>query len=69
MRQALASGEFKITGDAAKSVDEMIACADEPQPPLRLPLGSAAHSNIHKALGDRLRALEAVKRRACAADA
>lgn len=69
MRQALASGEFKITDDAAKSVDEMIACADEPQPPLRLPLGSAAHSNIHKALGDRLRALEAVKRRACAADA
>lgn len=69
MRRALACGEFKITGDAAKTVDEMIACADEQQPPLRLPLGSTAYFNIHKALSDRLRALEAVEKRACSADA
>lgn len=68
MREALASGDFKITGDAVKTVEVMIACAEEQQPPLRLPLGSTAFFNIHQALKDRLLALEAEEKRACSTD-
>ncbi len=69
MRNALASGEFKITGDAAKTVDAIIACADEKHPPLRLPLGSTAFFNIHKALKARLLALESCEQVARSTDA
>ena len=68
MREALASGDFKITGDAVKTVEVMIACADEQHPPLRLPLGSTAFFNIRQALKDRLQALEAEEKRACSTD-
>lgn len=68
MRKALAGGEFKITGDAAKTVDVMIACADEKQPQLRLPLGSTAFFNIQQALKARLVALESSEKRACSTD-
>lgn len=68
MRQALTSGEFKVTGDADKTVAAMIDCADEQHPPLRLPLGSTAFFNIRQALTDRLQALEACKQRACSTD-
>nr|WP_318379558.1 SDR family oxidoreductase [uncultured Enterobacter sp.] len=68
MREALASGDFKITGDAVKTVEVMIACADEQHPPLRLPLGSTAFFNIRQALKDRLLALEAEEKRACSTD-
>lgn len=68
MRQALASGEFKITGDAEKTVAAMIASADEAQPALRLPLGSTAFFHIRQALRDRLAALEACEQRACSTD-
>lgn len=68
MREALASGDFKITGDAVKAVEVMIACAEEQQPPLRLPLGSTAFFNIRQALKDRLLALEAQEKRACSTD-
>lgn len=68
MRQAITSGEFLITGDADKTVEAMIACADEKQPPLRLPLGSTAFFNIRNALTERLQALEACEQRACSTD-
>ena len=68
MREALASGDFKITGDAVKTVEVMIACAEEQHPPLRLPLGSTAFFNIRQALKDRLLALEAEEKRACSTD-
>lgn len=68
MRQALTSGEFNITGDAEKSVNAMIACADEARPPLRLPLGSTAFFHIRQALRDRLDALEACEQLACSTD-
>ena len=61
VRHAMASGEFKVTGDANKMVDAMIAAADRSAPPLRLTLGSIAYGSIYKALNDRLAALEASK--------
>jgi NAD(P)-dependent dehydrogenase (short-subunit alcohol dehydrogenase family) len=61
VRHAMASGEFKVTGDANKMVDAMITAADSSAPPLRLTLGSIAYASIHKGLGDRLTALEASK--------
>lgn len=62
VRHAMASGEFKVTGDANKMVDAMITAADSSAPPLRLTLGSIAYASIHKGLNDRLVALEASKR-------
>jgi NAD(P)-dependent dehydrogenase (short-subunit alcohol dehydrogenase family) len=61
LRDAWARGEFKVTGDADKMVDAMIAAADSSSPPLRLTLGSIAYRSIHAALNDRLAALEASK--------
>jgi len=61
IRRALASGKFKVTGDANKMADAMIAAAESSTPPLRLTLGSSAHASVHKALNDRLVALEALK--------
>ena len=61
VRHALASGEFKVTGDVNKMVDAMITAADCSAPPLRLTLGSIAYASIHKGLNDRLAALEASK--------
>jgi hypothetical protein len=61
VRHAMASGEFKVTGDANKVVNAMIAAADSSAPPLRLTLGSIAYASIHKELIDRLAALEASK--------
>jgi NAD(P)-dependent dehydrogenase (short-subunit alcohol dehydrogenase family) len=61
VRRAMASGEFKVTGDANSMVDAMITAADSSAPPLRLTLGSIAYASIHKGLNDRLEALEASK--------
>jgi NAD(P)-dependent dehydrogenase (short-subunit alcohol dehydrogenase family) len=61
VRHAMASGEFKVTGDANKVVDAMITAADSSAPPLRLTLGSIAYASIHKGLNERLVALEASK--------
>jgi len=61
VRDAWARGEFKVTGDADKMVDAMIAAADSSAPPLRLTLGSIAYGSIHEALNDRLAVLEASK--------
>jgi NAD(P)-dependent dehydrogenase (short-subunit alcohol dehydrogenase family) len=61
LRDDWARGDFKVTGDADKMVDAMIAAADSSHPPLRLTLGSIAYDSIHKALNDRLAVLEASK--------
>lgn len=68
VRRAIASGEFVIRGDAANTVDVMIAAADDVHPPFRLALGSTAYHNIRTALAGRLEALEAQRAVAFAAD-
>jgi len=61
IRNALARGEFKLTGDAEKMVEAIIVVADSNAPPLRLTLGSTAYGSIHEALNGRLAVLEASK--------
>lgn len=61
VRHAIASGEFKVTGDANKMVDAMIAAADSSAPPQRLALGTIAYTSIHRGLSERLVALEESK--------
>jgi NAD(P)-dependent dehydrogenase (short-subunit alcohol dehydrogenase family) len=61
IRHPQATGEFKVTSDADKMVDAMIAAADSSAPALRLTLGSIAYGSIQKALNDGLAALEASK--------
>jgi NAD(P)-dependent dehydrogenase (short-subunit alcohol dehydrogenase family) len=68
VRHAIASGKFEVTGDANKMVDAMITAVDSGAAPLRLTLGSIAYASIHKALNDRLVALEASKRIALSTD-
>jgi NAD(P)-dependent dehydrogenase (short-subunit alcohol dehydrogenase family) len=68
VRRAIANGTFAIKGDAANTVDAMIAAADNNRPALRLTLGSTAYVSISRALGERLHALEAQKDVAYSAD-
>jgi len=68
MRRALASGEFAIKGDAARTVALIIAHSDSPHPPLRLPLGSTAFTHIRDALHQRLNELEPQEQDAYRAD-
>lgn len=68
LRRALASGEFKITGDADKTVNAIITCADSAQPPFRLPLGRSAFNNIRLALQQRLALLQNLEEIACSVD-
>jgi NAD(P)-dependent dehydrogenase (short-subunit alcohol dehydrogenase family) len=58
LRRAWAAGSFRVTGDASKVVDAMIAVADDPLPPIRLTLGSIAYESIRSALGERVGMLE-----------
>ena len=68
VRRALASGSFKVTGDAGKMVAAIIASVDGSAPPLRLTLGSIAYGSIQTALTDRLAALESQKAIALSTD-
>ncbi len=68
LRRAIAQGHFAIKGDAQRTVDAMIAAADEPHPALRLTLGSTAYDSISTALTARLDALKAQRERATSAD-
>jgi NAD(P)-dependent dehydrogenase (short-subunit alcohol dehydrogenase family) len=68
VRRGISSGEFVIRGDAANTVDAMIATADSEHPPFRLALGSTAYENIRAALANRLGALEAQRDVAFSAD-
>lgn len=68
VRRLIVSGAFEIRGDAANTVDAIIATADQDRPPLRLALGSTAYDHIHAALANRLQALEAQRDVAFSAD-
>jgi NAD(P)-dependent dehydrogenase (short-subunit alcohol dehydrogenase family) len=68
VRRAIADGSFVVRGDAAKTVDAMIAAADAPSPALRLALGGTAYDSISRALAGRLGALEAQREVALSAD-
>lgn len=68
VRRSLATGTFAIRGDAARTVDAMIAAADAVNPPLRLALGSTAYVSISQALAQRSVLLEAQKDVALSAD-
>ena len=68
VRRAIASGAFAVRGDAAKTVDAMIAAADAERPALRLALGGTAFESISSALTRRLAAIEAQRDVAYSAD-
>lgn len=68
VRRMITNGEFVIRGDAANTVDAIIATADRDHPPLRLALGSTAYENIRSALTNRLEALDAQREVAYSAD-
>lgn len=68
VRRGLSDGSFAVKGDAGRSVTAMIDAMDAERPPLRLALGSSAYRSISAALAERLRALEAQKDVALAAD-
>ena len=57
VRRGLADGSFAVTGDPAKMVTAMIACADAASPPKRLLLGSGAYERVQAALTARLEEL------------
>lgn len=58
-RRLLAMGKFPSPGSVENMAAAIIQCADNPQPPLRLILGSDAYKNIHRALNQRLQELNA----------
>lgn len=68
VRRAMTSGQFAIRGDAANTVEAMIAAADGEHPTFRLALGSTAYENIRSALAKRLEALKAQRSVAYSAD-
>jgi NAD(P)-dependent dehydrogenase (short-subunit alcohol dehydrogenase family) len=68
IRRAILQGSFAIKGDAQRTVDAMIATADEARPALRLTLGSTAYDSISTALAARLHALQAQREIALSAD-
>ena len=68
VRRAVTDGSFAIKGDAARTVDAMIAAADAERPALRLTLGSTAFQSISSALSNRLDAIRAQQDVAFSAD-
>ncbi|GLK80086.1 SDR family oxidoreductase [Methylopila turkensis] len=54
VRRAIADGSFVVRGDAARTVDAIIAAADMATPPFRLVLGGSAYEAITAALEKRL---------------
>lgn len=69
VRRALNSGSFGSLSDVAKTVDAIIACADQKSPPLRLALGKSTYRNIHNALTERLDMLDRNKHLTISVDA
>lgn len=68
IRDALRSKAFPVKGDPELTVDMMMSVINQPKPPFRLALGSAAYENIHTALTKRLAELEAHRNEALSAD-
>ncbi|HSV54309.1 MAG TPA: SDR family oxidoreductase [Burkholderiaceae bacterium] len=67
-RRMAAAGLQAFRGDPQKMAKAMIACADEPQAPRRLALGSDAYEALHSTLNARLAALEIQKTIALSTD-
>ncbi|SCK42853.1 NADP-dependent 3-hydroxy acid dehydrogenase YdfG [Variovorax sp. HW608] len=67
-RRMAAAGLQAFRGDPQKIAKAMIACADQPQAPRRLALGSDAYEALHSALFARLTALEEQKAIALSTD-
>lgn len=63
-----AGESFAKLADVGRSVDAMIAVADQAEMPRRLALGSTAFGNIHKALTARVAELEAQRDMTLSAD-
>lgn len=68
MRRGLTAGSFAVLGDAARTVDAIVAAADAEHPPLRLTLSSTAYASIRTALTRRLEGLKAQREIALGAD-
>ncbi|TLX55796.1 short chain dehydrogenase [Stutzerimonas nosocomialis] len=68
VRTAIRSDAFPVKGDPERTVEVLMRVIDQPNPPLRLALGSAAFDNIHAALTKRLQVLGDYKREAFQAD-
>ena len=68
IRRNFAARQAKAAGDPEKMAAAMIAVADDPDPPLRLTLGSDAYEMLRRGLAARLAALEAQKDVACSTD-
>ncbi|HWO62323.1 MAG TPA: SDR family oxidoreductase, partial [Umezawaea sp.] len=60
-RSLAALDDTDLTGDPAKIAAAVYATTRDPNPPLRLPLGSDTYDAVHAALTERLAALEARK--------
>lgn len=61
VRDQVTSGEFAITGDAAKMASAIIASTDHSPAPVRLLMGREAFEHVRSALMMRIDALEAQK--------
>ncbi len=68
VRRAIEAGAFEIKGDVRRTASAIIAAADDPRPPLRLPLGSTAYENLTRELGRRLDEIRAQREVAFSAD-
>ncbi|WP_200551951.1 SDR family oxidoreductase [Kosakonia sp. LAM2021] len=68
VRRGIASGSFDIKGDAQRTVDAIIAAADAPAPPFRVPLGSLAWEHLVASLRTRLAEIERQRGVAYSAD-
>ncbi|MBA1276060.1 SDR family oxidoreductase [Stutzerimonas azotifigens] len=68
VRTAIRSDAFPVKGDPERTMEVLMRVIDQPNPPLRLALGSAAYDNIHAALTKRLQVLDDYKREAFLAD-
>ena len=68
VRRMVGERAFEIKGDAGRTVRALIAAADLPSPPLRLPLGSTAYENLTRELARRLAGIEAQREIAFSAD-
>lgn len=68
VRRAIVEGTFELRGDAGRTMDAVIAAADQPKPPFRLPLGSTAYTNLIRQLTRRLAGIEAQQQVAFSAD-
>lgn len=60
-RRLEATGDDVLTGDPAKLAAVIFETTRDPNPPLRLALGSDTYDAVHAALSERLAALEAQK--------